>query len=302
MDRESYWNCRRALDEAREALDTVATTSSPAVAAAGCRRALRLCCLLDRELNGTTYPDGFAPGPAIESLRARHPSLFAHNSILQPATILAAAEWTDDELSLGGHGADASLERVFVPAARSIRLMLDEVALNLRNPGRWSWRGYAAVLALGVILLAGRWAWMMASREGLTVTYYRDTEFRRPVARMVAKHVQADYGTSLLRVSHHRFSARWEGTLVAPVATNYEFYCQSEGGVRVRIDGDVVLDNWREVPWDASGVHGEKKLAAGDHAIVVEYFKSAGHGGLRLRWSGGPIPDNAVVGVPYLKR
>ena len=302
MDREAYRNCRRALDEAREALDTVATTSSIPVAAAACRRALRLCCLVDQELTGIRNPEVFVAGLAIDFFRGRHPRLFEHESILHPAIILSAVEAGKDDAALGGSDSEAELERVFLPAARSIRLMLDEVAGSLRNPGRWGWRAYVTILALGAALLAIGWVCMMASSDGLTVTYYRAKDFHTPVARVVAKQVQAEYGGSRLRLSRNRFSARWEGTLVAPVTTNYEFYCQNEGGLRLRIDGDAVLDNWREVPWRDSGIHGSRQLSAGNHAIVVEYFKSVGHGALRLRWAGGPIPDNTTLGVPYLKR
>ncbi len=303
MDREAYGRCRRALDEARDALDIVATTCSIPVAAAACRRALYLCCLVDRELNGTGAAAGDnAVEPAIEVFRARHSRLFDHESILRRATILAAVEWKDSAAVPGERDAEAEFERVFLPAARSIRLMLDEVAGELRNPDRWTWRAHGAVLALGAVLLASRWAWMMGSSEGLTVTFYHDKDFHKPVARLVAKQVSADYGTSRFQLSRHPFSARWEGALVVPVATNYEFYCQSEGGMRVLIDGDVVLDHWREVPWQDSGTHGNKQLSAGDHSLVVNYFKSRGHGAIRLRWAGGPIPDNTLLGVPYLRR
>jgi hypothetical protein len=307
MEREAYWKCRRELDEAREVLDTASTTSSRAVAAAACRRALRVCFLLDRELNGTSYPADFAAGPAMESFRIRHPRLFEHESILHPTTMLSALEREDNEASPGGVGeadAEADFERLFLPAARSIRLMLDEVTLDLRRPGRWSWRVYAALLALSAAGVALRWAWMMGTSEGLTVTYFRGMNFEKPVARRVAQQVLAEYGEKrpALPAPRNRFSARWEGTLVAPVATNYSFYCQSEGGMRVSIDGDLVLNNWRELTWQASGTHGNKVLSAGDHALVVEYFKSTGRGALRLRWAGGPIPDNSVVGAPYLKR
>ncbi|MEI6166129.1 MAG: hypothetical protein WCS52_02955 [bacterium] len=96
MDRETYKRSRRALSEAYEILDTVATTSSLPVASAACRRALHLFCLLDHELNGTVYPPDFAAGPTLETIRARHPGLFAHESILHPSMIFPAVEWRDD--------------------------------------------------------------------------------------------------------------------------------------------------------------------------------------------------------------
>lgn len=302
MERDVYWKCRRALEEAREALNTVATTHSLAVAAAACRRALRLCCLLDRELNGTDYPPDLAPGPMIETFRNRHPRLFEHESILHPALLLAAVDWRDEEVSLGSFDVQAELEQVFLPAARALRLMLDEVAAGLRKPRRCGWRTCVALLLCVLFACAFGWVHMMASADGLTVTYFRGKHFEKPIVRMVEKQIEVSYGENRYSLFHNRFSARWAGTLVVPTTTNYSFYGQNEGGLRVSIDGKVVLENWREVAWKASGTHGDIALTAGNHPILVEYFKSTGHGALRLRWAGGPIPDDTVLGVPYLKR
>lgn len=302
MERDTYRRSRRALSEAYEILDTVATTSSLPVASAACRRALHLFCLLDHELNGTVYPPDFAAGPTLAAIRAHHPGLFEHESVLHPSMILPAVEWCDDLAFPDATEPEPELERVFLPAARSIRLLIDEASTGLRDPGRWGWRAYTALVGAGAALIAIPWVCMLMSSEGLTVTYYHGMSFKRPIARVVEKQVTASYGDSMFSLSQCRFSSRWQGTLVAPVTANYSFYCQSDGGVRMTIDGTPVLNNWRNVSWKASGTHGEKRLDAGEHKIVIEYFKEKGHGGLRLRWAGGPIPDNTALGTPYLKR
>lgn len=302
MEREAYNRCQQALDEAYEILDTVSTTHSLPIAAAACRRALRVCFLLDQELNGAKHPPDFAATASLGALQTRYPRLFEHESILHPSMILLAVEWNDEEYSLGANDPETELERVFLPAARAIRIILDEVSTGLRNPARWGWRNYTALVAVCIVLCTIPWIWMMRSREGLTVTYFHSMNLKRPVARVVEKKVSAFYGESMFSVFKSRFSARWEGTLVVPVTTNYSFFCQSQGGVRLIIDDAVVLDNWRKVSWKYSGKHGEKFLKAGNHSIIVEYFKDKGPGALRLRWAGGPVPENTTLATPFLKR
>lgn len=305
MNHETYQACREALSEAREALDTAATTDSPAIATAACRRAIELCLLLDREIHGTDYPPDLDMPEALHRFQRRHSDALGRDMILDSEPVLAATNRpaTPPPPTLARDA--ESLERVFLPAAQAIRRMLDEVTAGLCRPRR---RG-PFIVAAGVIAIAGlvvgiRWILMMTSSEGFTVTYFRGVNFETSVARRVEPELFKDYGEARPAwfVPRNRYSARWEGTLMVPATTNYSFYSQRAGGIRVRIDGACVIDEWKERSWRTSGSHGSVTLRAGEHPIVVEYFKNQGQGALRLRWGGGPIPDNTVVGVPYVRR
>jgi len=308
MEIDTYLKCRRALGEARRALETVATTDSCLIAAAACRRALQVCFLIDREMSPTAYPADLNIKESIKCFQMRHASLFKIGSVLHEDMVIAAVGLEVDRLAPVLENNEKSMEEVYLPAARGIRLMVDEMASCLRKPRRNGWRfyaGMAVVVSAGAgVILAVQWIRMMSSSEGLTVTYFRDMNMEKAVTRRVEKQTSVDYGEGrpAFLVPRNRYSARWEGTLVAPVTTNYAFYSQSEGGVRVYIDNKLLIDNWREQDWKTSGTHGNKVLEAGDHKIVIEYFKNRGRGAFRLRWAGGGIPDNSVMSVPYLKR
>ncbi len=308
MNSERYLRCRAAHDEAREVLELVPVTHSPSVAAAACCRALTLCFMLDRELNQTAYPEDFELARAIGIFEAQYPELFPQGSVLHGEEMSQALDPGAVAVSAVMDGGPDAFENTYIPAARDIRLMLDAVVIGLRRPKRFRWRMLGIAAAIVVLLLAAStglwWVKMMTSTEGLTVTYFRGTDLMEPVTRRVEERVLVQYGAGrpAFLVPKDRYSARWEGTLVVPATTNYAFYSQSEGGIRVFIDDDQVIDGWRERDWQTSGTHGAAFLEAGDHRIVVEYFKNVGNGALRLRWAGGPIPANEVMAVPYLKR
>ncbi|MCJ7737306.1 MAG: PA14 domain-containing protein [Anaerolineae bacterium] len=77
------------------------------------------------------------------------------------------------------------------------------------------------------------------------------------------------------------FSVRWTRTLLFESGT-YRFRAQVDDGVRVYIDGILVIDEWwvgsrREVTIDHS-------LSAGNHHLRVEYFESSGAASIQFGW------------------
>lgn len=77
------------------------------------------------------------------------------------------------------------------------------------------------------------------------------------------------------------FSARWTRSLHFDAGT-YRFTTQSDDGIRVFIDGRLIIDNWT--------IHAEETnvsdvaLEAGTHTIVVEYFEQTRLAVARFWW------------------
>jgi hypothetical protein len=75
--------------------------------------------------------------------------------------------------------------------------------------------------------------------------------------------------------------ARWEGRFTFPPG-NYLFFAQADDGVRLWLDGILVLDKWSdgfaEVRNRFVGVGG------GEHAIRVEYYQRVGVARIRVWW------------------
>ena len=77
------------------------------------------------------------------------------------------------------------------------------------------------------------------------------------------------------------FSARWTRSLGFSAGV-HRFYVRSDDGVRVWLDGELIVDQWH----DASNVtySAERTLSAGTHAVRVEYYENRGDAQIQLWW------------------
>lgn len=163
-------------------------------------------------------------------------------------------------------------------------------------------------LSLALILSALLWSagrlGQRLSPSGLWITYFNGAAFEQRVCNRAVRELCRDYGarSPALGVPADYFSARGDGILRVPATANYTFYSQSDDGLRLIIDGTTVIDAWRDQKWQASGTAGHMRLTAGDHSLRVEYYDRDGEGAWRIKWAGGPIPDNTVLGAPYLRK
>jgi hypothetical protein len=105
------------------------------------------------------------------------------------------------------------------------------------------------------------------------------------------------------------FSARWTRYLDTP-AGDYRFTATSDDGIRVYVDNDLIIDEWNDHA--AKTVSAEKRLGAGHHWVVVEFYENGGHAVAKLSWEPASAPvrnwrgeyfDNATLsGQPALVR
>jgi hypothetical protein len=86
--------------------------------------------------------------------------------------------------------------------------------------------------------------------------------------------------------------ARWEARYPFTAGT-WLFFAQADDGVRLFVDGILVLDKW-------SDGYGEVRnrfvgIGAGDHTIRVEYYQRTGTARVRVWWlretPGGAVPQ-----------
>ena len=77
------------------------------------------------------------------------------------------------------------------------------------------------------------------------------------------------------------FSARWEGVFFFN-SGSYAFNALSDDGVRVYVDGTLVLYGWQDGYQELrSGVYA---IGQGQHQVRVEYYERTGDALIRLRW------------------
>ncbi len=108
--------------------------------------------------------------------------------------------------------------------------------------------------------------------------------------------VDFDWGTGSPGpgIGSDRFAARWSGALVPAASGDYVLQTRSDDGVRVWVDGRLVIDNWTlHAPTDNTST--AVPLVAGRrHAIRMEYYENTGLAVAQLRWR----PPGSALFVP----
>jgi hypothetical protein len=88
-------------------------------------------------------------------------------------------------------------------------------------------------------------------------------------------------GSPDLRIPQDMFSARWTQTARFDTAI-YRFHAIADDGVRLYIDGKVVMDEWANNP--GTEFAREVKVRAGKHAVKVEYYEYGYDAKIKVWW------------------
>jgi hypothetical protein len=78
------------------------------------------------------------------------------------------------------------------------------------------------------------------------------------------------------------FGAVWEGYVEVPVSGTYTFFINSDDGSKLYINGELMIDH--DGDHSAIQKNGQTILAAGKHAIRIEYFQGRGGAHLQAGW------------------
>jgi PA14 domain len=96
------------------------------------------------------------------------------------------------------------------------------------------------------------------------------------------------------------FSVRWTGSVVPPATAAYTFYARGDDGVRLWINGNLVVNAWVDQgPTEYSS--GAINLTQGvPVSVKMEYFEHGGGAVAQLKWSSPSIPET-IIPETYLK-
>ncbi len=124
------------------------------------------------------------------------------------------------------------------------------------------------------------------ARGALQGDYFTDTTLtRRAVTRKDAG-IDFDWGLEapLAGVPSDQFSVRWTGRLQAPETGEYEVATTADDGVRLWLDGKLLIDDWNQ---HAPEYHaGHVKLEAGrQYEIKLEYYDEILGASVKLSWT-----------------
>ncbi len=123
------------------------------------------------------------------------------------------------------------------------------------------------------------------ARIGLSAAYFDNSELQGEpkLVRTDGAVFNWQDGAPAPELPADNFSVRWTGFIDAPTAGTYTLETWSDDGVRVWVDGQMVINNWtaHSASIDRSA---PLKWTAGRHAITVEYQEIAGLSMMQLRW------------------
>ncbi len=105
------------------------------------------------------------------------------------------------------------------------------------------------------------------------------------------------YGPPAGGMPTNSFSVRWTGTFNFAEGT-HRFYAKVDDGVRVYVDGERIIDGWRD-----GGLRlytADRALTAGDHTVQVEYYDRIQVARIYFWWRqlAGPTPTATPTAPP----
>jgi beta-glucosidase len=121
--------------------------------------------------------------------------------------------------------------------------------------------------------------------HGLQAQYYSNTTLSgTPTATQTDPKVSFTWnGSPAPGVPATNWSAKWTGTLMPPTTGTYTFGLTSDDGSRLFINGQQVIDNWRDQAANTETV--QVPLTAGQPvSIEVDYYQAGGAATVNLGW------------------
>jgi len=88
---------------------------------------------------------------------------------------------------------------------------------------------------------------------------------------------------------------RWTGRVEAPVSGTYRFTTVSSDGIRLYVNGQLVINNWTDHNTTTNTSAGISLTAGVRYTITLEYYERTGSAVARLQWS---YPNQATQAIP----
>ena len=126
--------------------------------------------------------------------------------------------------------------------------------------------------------------------NGVIGSYFNNTTLTGPAVDTNVDYTIDYYWTGapdngVTGVNADNFSVRWEGQLLVTETGNHQFQTMSDDGIRVYIDGDLVIDNWASHPSGTIDTSSNIALVAGrTYDVVVEFYENNVEAEAKLFW------------------
>ncbi|BAZ08038.1 PA14 domain-containing protein [Calothrix sp. NIES-3974] len=123
--------------------------------------------------------------------------------------------------------------------------------------------------------------------NGLRAEYYDNINFTNLVLVRTDPTINFNFGSGSPdpRIAPDTFSIRWSGQVQPRFSEDYIFYTRSDDGIRVRINGQTVINRFVDQPVTEVASVPISLVAGQKYDIVVEYYENRGLAVAELLWS-----------------
>jgi PA14 domain len=137
---------------------------------------------------------------------------------------------------------------------------------------------------------------------GLTGRYYNDpgtgSKFTTLAHTRTDAGVNFDWGSGSPvpgAVQRNNFSVRWTGQVQAPVSGSYTFSTVSDDGVRLWVNGVLLINNWTDHAPKTNTAAPISLVGGTKYSVVMEFYERSGGAVARLRWA---YPGQGTQAIP----
>ncbi|HXV12764.1 MAG TPA: PKD domain-containing protein [Candidatus Krumholzibacteria bacterium] len=137
--------------------------------------------------------------------------------------------------------------------------------------------------------------YVFVGTPGITGEYFDGLDFTGPSLTRVDPNVDFDwaFGSPDPSMGTETFSVRWTGWVRPPFTEDYTFRTLTDDGVRLWIDGELIIDQW--VLQAATEWTGSVPLVADRmYEVRMEFFDNTAHAVARLSWSSASQPLEVI--------
>ncbi|MBN2132109.1 MAG: hypothetical protein JW741_21590 [Sedimentisphaerales bacterium] len=129
---------------------------------------------------------------------------------------------------------------------------------------------------------------------GVKAEYFNGMDLAgEPVLTQVEASIDHTWGGEVAGGLSDNVSARWTADLEAPFTETYSLITTSDDGVRLWLDGQLIIDNWTD--HGTTSDRADVDLIAGQvYRVRMEFYENTGSAVARLSWESATLPRQII--------
>ncbi|MBM4025548.1 MAG: hypothetical protein FJ280_09085, partial [Planctomycetes bacterium] len=134
----------------------------------------------------------------------------------------------------------------------------------------------------------------LAPGGGVKAQYFRGIDLSGPpVLTRIEEAIDYNWTAEIVGGLSDQVSARWTADLEAPLTDTYTLIARSDDGVRLWLDGRLLIDNWTKHA--VAENQARVSLKAGEiYSLRMEWYEDTGSAVAQLFWQGPSLPRQII--------